>query len=274
MKITYPLTLTEGYNAPNTEHATSDIAKLDSQDFWHVKSIDFQFTLPDKIMVQAQAEPVPLKTRAAHVSLLSQGKALPSQALYDPATLSHHFTYDPEDCQMQAIRLKYYGSEWQNLLPFTPNDLIYEKPFRIQDNRIIHEEHTQDESPIRRLYGYGGVYKAGLPPNQIQQVYSELFEGVNKTEITLTSSSQWQERGVIPFNKGTFQQQQILVEPELTYEQSLNLGAALTEGYAKVKVQDPTTQDAFIYTSSGVTQPHESPHILLITFTKQQGGKL
>ena len=274
MKITYPLTLTKGYNAPNTEHVTPDIAKLDSQDFWHVKSIDFQFTLPEKIKVQVQAEPVPLKTKATQVSLLSQGRALPPQTLYDPATLSHHFTYALEDCQMQAIRLKYHGSEWPDFLPFAPGDLIYEKPFRVQDNRVIHEEHTQDEAPIRRLYGYGGVYKAGLPPSHIQQVYSELFEGVNKTEITLTSSSQWQERGVTPFNKGMFQQQQIVTEPELTYEQSLNLGAALTEGYAKIKVQDPTTQDAVVYTSSGITQPHDSPNILLITFTKQPGGKV
>ncbi len=271
MKITYPLILTEGYDAPNTEQSTPDLAKLDSQDFWHVKSVDFQFTLPDKIIIQAQAEPVPLKAKTAQVSLLAQGKPLPSQALYDPATLSHHFTYEPEDCQIQAIRLKYHGSEWQSLLPFNPGDLIYEKPFRVQENRVIHEEHNQGETSPRRLYGYGGAYKAGLSLNQIQQVYSELFEGINKTEITLTSSSQWHERGVTPFNNGTFHQQHILVESQLTYEQSLNLGAALIEGYAKVKVQDPTTQDAFVYTSSGVTQPHDSPNILLITFTKQQG---
>lgn len=271
MKITYPLILTEGYDAPHTEHSTPDLAKLDSQDFWHIKSVDFQFTLPDKIIIQAQADPVPLKTKASQVSLLAQGRALPSQALYDPSTLSHHFAYEPEDCQIQAIRLNFHGSEWQNILPFNPGDLIYEKPFRVQDNRVIHEERSQEENPPRRLYGYGGVYKPGLALNQIQQVYSELFEGINKTEITLTSSSQWQERGVTPFNKGTFHQQHILVESQLTYEQSLNLGAALIEGYAKVKVQDPATNDTFIYASSNATQPHDSPNIFLITFTKQQG---
>lgn len=268
MRILPPAEHTDGYEAPSTEYTTPDLAVLDTDDLWESQSTDRADELPAEIRVKVLLDPLPLTDPSARVRLVAGETLLPPQNLYDHDTVCHALEHPLEHYQLQAVALRFEGSPGGELLQLEPDHVIYNKPFAVQMANIIEEARVNPKEEPRHIYGYGGLYADGLPPGEIQQVYFELFEGLERTEISLTTTSQWMERGIIPLTPSHFGGQQVITDPNVTYEHSLSLGQALEEGYARLQIPGPGPEP-ILYASRAYQRVTGRPNGLEITFTRQ-----
>jgi len=276
MRISKTAPQDRGYDAPSTEHVTTDLAEWDTNNFWHVDDVQFSMIdpLPSHIIVRVKPSAIPLKKRKGiMVSFISQNTDLKAQPLYAKESLHHSFEHDVQSCQIAKINLHFENSEHAHILNFKEGDLVYEKPFALQTQSVVYE-HPKNPSPgstkVRKLYGYGGRYKEGLSLDECEQVFFEICQGYKKTEVGLSTYSQWVKRGTPPLAQSSFRKKTIEIEPHLTEEQVLNLGAALAGGYAKIQVEDPELGQTITYHSLQGDRPHNHPHLIDITFAKQE----
>ena len=251
MRILDSIELTEGHEAPNTEHITTDIARLNTANLLVPINADDPQDLPDEITIRVRPVGVTMADQSSQVSLVVQGTGLLPQQLYNENTLSHQFPHPVTRCQFAAIQLIYESSPWTDALGLTPGDSVYEKPFAVQVGNHISETRTEPMTTPHPLYGYGGLYSEGLALRDMQPIYFQLFEGLQRTEIVLGTAEQWRDRAVT-------------LDESINHEQSLSLGAALAEGYARLRVDE----EGLEYTSIAGEPNAGHPELIDLTFRK------
>lgn len=214
----------------------------------------------ETLILRCVIKPICMKDKTVKVRLISEGEVLEDTPLYEEESLAFGYEKEIKHSQWQGIALEYTGmgrGVYQGesfhfdgkTLPHGHIEIghpLYFKPFKVDTDN--HQERTTTlasgqilTSPpgaldAQVLRGYGGYYKEGIAPEEIQQVYYSLTSTHTQTRVRLFTSSTLHEQHTSPPNGGRDFHRDVIFNPSIQEEEYLSLSGAIATGYARLTV--------------------------------------
>jgi hypothetical protein len=259
MKIIRKTDDSEGFE-PVTPESNSEEGFLQISGSSSIDLLEEGKIVADKIVLRCELKSLPIQDRTIKVGWIKDKQVLSPTLLYEPPSITYGYELEIEHSQIQAMSLEYTGQGFcesqnetylieGNQLPEGQMDMrnpLYMKPFVVEtqpftETSTSHEAGKVFVSPpgvfnASILRGYGGYYKAGIRPEEIQQIYYSLTSLEDQTRVRLFSSKGLHEKQIVPPEGGKEFGQDVLFFPKPKEEEFLSLAGCIASGFCHLTV--------------------------------------